>query len=92
MNVEDVFSSRIRVKILKILTQVGELNVSDIARRLKVNYTTTRNNLNILESEGMLLHKQFGRIRIYRLNERSEKTRASQMLLEAWEHDTARRI
>lgn len=80
------------MKILKILTQVGELNVSDIARRLKVNYTTTRNNLNILENEGMLLHKQFGRIRIYRLNERSEKTRASQKLLEAWEHDTARRI
>jgi predicted ArsR family transcriptional regulator len=89
MNVEDVFSSRIRVKILKILTQVGELNVSDIARRLKVNYTTTRTHLEVLENEGMLLHKKFGRIRIYRLNERSEKTRASQGLLEAWEHEAA---
>lgn len=79
------------MKILKILTQVGELNVSDIARRLKVNYTTTRTNLTVLENEGMLLHKQFGRIRIYRLNERSEKTRASQKLLEAWEHEAARK-
>ena len=86
MDVEDVFSSRLRIKILKILMQVGELNVSEIARRLGVNYNTTSKHLNVLEDEGILQHKVFGRIRLYRLNEHSPKAKAVQDLMEAWEH------
>jgi len=86
MDVEDVFSSKLRMKILKILVQVGELNVSEIARRLGVNYNITSKHLKILEDEGIIKHKVFGRIRLYRLNEYSLKARAVQNLLEAWEH------
>ncbi|HVP16198.1 MAG TPA: winged helix-turn-helix domain-containing protein [candidate division Zixibacteria bacterium] len=86
MNVEDVFSSRLRMKILRILVQVGELNVSEIARRLNVNYITTSKHLKTLEDEGVLVHKSFGRIRLYRLNERSPKAKAVQALVETWEH------
>jgi DNA-binding transcriptional ArsR family regulator len=85
LNVEDVFSSRLRMKILKMLNQVGELNVSEIARRLGVNYETTNGHLKILEDEGILQLKVFGRIRLYRLNERSAKTKAVQNLIETWE-------
>jgi len=86
MNVEDVFSSRLRMKIFKILMQVGELNVSEIARRLRVNYKTTDKHLKVLEDEGMIKHKVFGRIRLYRLNESSHKTKAVQNLIKVWEH------
>jgi predicted transcriptional regulator len=86
MDVEDVFSSKLRMKILKILMQVGELNVSEIARRLGVNYNTTSKHLKVLEDEGILQHKVFGRIRLYRLNEHSPKAKGVQNLMEAWEH------
>jgi DNA-binding transcriptional ArsR family regulator len=86
MNVEDVFSSRLRIKILRILVQVGELNGSDIARRLGVNYTATSKHLKALEDEGVLVHKVFGRIRLYRLDERSPRAKAVQALIETWEH------
>jgi len=86
MDIEDVFSSKLRMKILKIIAQVGELNVSEIARRLSVNYNTTSKHLKVLEVEGILQHKVFGRIRLYRLNERSPKARAVQNLMEVWEH------
>jgi DNA-binding transcriptional ArsR family regulator len=86
MNIEQVLGSKLRVKILKILAQVGELNVSEIARRLGVNYNTTKNHLQILEGEDMLRHKEFGRIRLYRLNEKSPKAKAVQKLMETWEH------
>jgi DNA-binding transcriptional ArsR family regulator len=86
MNVEDVFSSRLRMKILRILVQVGELNGSEIARRLNVNYITTSKHLKALEDEGVLVHKAFGRIRLYRLNEGSPKAKAVQALVETWEH------
>jgi DNA-binding transcriptional ArsR family regulator len=87
MDVEDVFSSRLRVKILKILVQVGELNVSGIARRLSVNYNTTSKHLKVLEDEDILQHKIFGRIRLYRLNERSPKANAIRNLIEVWEQN-----
>jgi len=86
MNVEDVFSSRLRMKIFKILMQVGELNVSEITRRLHVNYKTTDKHLKVLEDEGMVKHKVFGRIRLYRLNESSPKAKAVENLIEVWEH------
>ena len=86
MDLENVFSSKLRMKILKIIAKVGELNVSEIARRLGVNYKTTSEHLKILEEEGILQHKVFGRIRLYRLNEHSPKTKAVQNLIDAWEH------
>jgi predicted transcriptional regulator len=85
MDVEDVFCSRLRMKILKILMQMGELNVSEIARRLRVNYETTNSHLRVLEDEGLLQHKMFGRIRLYRFNETSPRTKALQNLVETWE-------
>ncbi|MDH5374867.1 MAG: winged helix-turn-helix domain-containing protein [Candidatus Bathyarchaeota archaeon] len=86
MQIENILGSRIRVKILKILAQVGELNVSEIARRLGVNYTTTSKHLKILEDEHILQHKVYGRIRLYRFNEHSPKAKAIQELMETWEH------
>jgi DNA-binding transcriptional ArsR family regulator len=85
MNIEDVFSSRLRMKILKILHEVGELNVSEIARRLNVNYVSASEHMKILEEENILQHKLFGRIRLYRFNDQSPKAKAVQNLIDVWE-------
>jgi predicted transcriptional regulator len=90
MNVEDVFSSKLRIRILTLLNNLGELNVSEIARKLKINFTSTSKHLKILEDEGIIQHKMFGRIRLYRLNELSSKTKAVQNLIDAWEHQDKR--
>lgn len=87
MEVEDVLASRLRIRIMKLLIQMSELNVSEIARRLGANYKTTSNHLELLGKEGILLHKQFGRIRLYRINEYSAKTKAIQTLFEVWKTD-----
>jgi len=86
MKIEEVFGNKARFKILKILFQVGELNVSEITRRLSANHTTTVKHLKILENEGILQHKTFGRIRIYRFNELSRKAKAVKNLIETWEN------
>jgi DNA-binding transcriptional ArsR family regulator len=83
--VEDVFSSKGRVKILRLLVEIGELNISEIARRAGLNYATTNQHLGILESAGLILHKSFGRIRIYRLNENNPYAKAVKGLIEGWE-------
>lgn len=88
MNVEDVFSSRLRIRIVKILMQMSELNISEIARRLGINHNAASKHLQILEDEGILQQKVFGRIRLYRLKENSPKARAIQNLVETWEQAT----
>lgn len=85
MMVEDVFSSRGRVRILRILSEIGELNISEIARRAGLNYTTTNEHLQVLEKAKLIQHKSFGRIRIYRYNEENAKARAIKELMEMWE-------
>lgn len=86
MDVEEVFSSKLRMKILKIIFRLGEVNVSEIARRLGVNYSTTKQHLEILENEGIIQKKRFGRIQLYRINQNSSKAKAIQNLIDVWEH------
>ncbi len=48
-----VFSSKLRMKILVLIYNMGSLNVSDVARRLKTNFATTSEHLKVLEAEGI---------------------------------------
>jgi len=83
--IEEVFSSKGRVKILRILSEIGELNISEIARRAGLNYATTNQHLQILENNKLVRHKTFGRIRIFRYNEENARARMIRQLIEFWE-------
>jgi len=85
MAIETVFSSKGRVKILKILVEIGELNISEIARRAKLNYTTTNQHLQVLETSGIIRHKNFGRIRIFRFNNENPRAKTIKELIEEWD-------
>ena len=85
MAIEDVFSSKGRVKILRILSEIGELNISEIARRAGLNYATTNQHLQVLEKYKLIRHKTFGRIRIFRYNEENPRAVMIRNLIESWE-------
>jgi|WetSurMetagenome_2_1015567.scaffolds.fasta_scaffold448322_2 DNA-binding transcriptional ArsR family regulator len=85
MLIEDVFSSKQRMKILKLIFQLGNLNVSDISRRTSSNFTSTNKHLLVLEKEGILQLRTYGRIRMYRFNETSPKAKAVQNMIETWD-------
>jgi DNA-binding transcriptional ArsR family regulator len=91
VELEEVFSSKPRMKILKLIERLGELNVSDIARRIGVNFTTTSKHLQLLESEGILQQRTYGRIRMYRFNQASPKAKAVQNLIEVWEAENQKK-
>ncbi len=88
MQLEDVFSSKPRMKILKLIERLGELNVSDIARRIGLNFTTTSRHLRLLEEEGILTQRTYGRIRMYRFNQASAKAKVVQDLIDVWEQES----
>lgn len=85
MELEEVFSSKPRMKILKLIYALGSLNVSDVARRVGLNYTSTAEHLRVLEAEGILEVRTYGRVRMYRFSEGSAKAKAAAGLIEAWE-------
>ena len=87
MEIEEVFSSKPRMKILKLISRLGSLNVSDIARRINLNYSTTNKHLRLLESEGILQQRTYGRIRMYKFNNVSPKARAVENLIEVWSQE-----
>lgn len=84
MELEEVFSSKPRMKILRLIYTLGSLNVSDIARRIKMNYASTAEHLEVLEAAGILQERLYGRVRMYRFND-SAKAKAVAGLIEAWE-------
>jgi DNA-binding transcriptional ArsR family regulator len=81
---EDAFCSKIRMKILKLLFQLGQLNTSDLAHRLGANYETTLRHLAFLEKEGLVTQRLSGRTKFFRFTN-SLKARAISKLLEEWE-------
>ena len=87
MELEEVFSSKPRMKILRLVARLGALNVSDIARRINLNYSTTNQHLKLLEAEGVLQQRVYGRIRMYKFSDGSPKAKAVQNLIEVWEQN-----
>lgn len=82
---ELLFSSRGRVKIIRLLAECGELNISEIARRVHLNHSTTRRHLQFLERAKIVQEKTFGRIRIYRFKTENLRARALRRFIELWE-------
>jgi predicted transcriptional regulator len=85
MELEEVFSSKLRIKILKLIYTLGSLNVSDVARRIDTNFASASDHLKVLEAEGILKVHVYGRIRMYRFNEVSPKAKAVACLIDTWD-------
>ena len=66
---EEVFYSKGPMRFLRVLTELAELHVSDIAKRAGLNYSTTNQHLQVLESLGLVRHKKYGRVRFFRFDE-----------------------
>ena len=82
---EEVFSSKGRSKILKILAMKEELNISNIVKNTGLNHSSVKNHIKYLQNINFIQEKAFGRIRIYRLKCENLKVKALKNLIEYWE-------
>jgi DNA-binding transcriptional ArsR family regulator len=67
LEVEKLFSSYGRSKIIAILIEHGELNITEIVRKSGLSYTTVSAHLSFLTEVGIVTEKRFNRIRIFRV-------------------------
>lgn len=71
LGVEELFSSYGRSKILCILVESGELNITEIVKRSGLSYTSVSKHLSFLVKKGIVSEKRFNRIRIFRIEHTS---------------------
>jgi predicted transcriptional regulator len=84
MDLENVLCSKVTMKILKLLYKMGQLNTSNMSRRLGVNYELIMNHLTLLEKEGVVACRLSGRTRFFRFTD-TLKARAILRVLEEWD-------
>jgi len=85
LDLEDVFCSRTRMRLLKILFKLGQLNTSDLAHKLGANYATTLSHLTLLKKEGVVTERLSGKTRFFRFT-KTLKARAVLRLLDEWDN------
>ena len=81
----EIFASKGRVRIILLMVQEVELNISEIVDRCKLNHKSTFKHLQFLTKAGILQEKIYGRIRIYRIRLEEYRVKALRNLVEAWD-------
>jgi len=82
--VEELLSSQGRVKIVKIMLESNELNISEIIRRSGVSHSAVEPHLEFLVALGLLTEKRFNRIRIFEVNHSNPYTKVLARFLSEW--------
>ncbi|MFX0029771.1 MAG: winged helix-turn-helix domain-containing protein [Candidatus Hermodarchaeota archaeon] len=85
--IENLFGSKARIKILKILAQNEELTISLIINQTKLNYSNVVKHLDHLKNLDLIQEKKFGRIKIFRYKIENIKARSLKKFIEIWEGD-----
>lgn len=74
-HMDDIITSKGRFKILKLLAEAGELNITEISRKTHLAHLSADHHLKILKRAGLLEEKNLGRIRLFRFREEDERCR-----------------
>jgi DNA-binding transcriptional ArsR family regulator len=77
-------SSYGRTKVLTIMLETGELNISEITRRSGLSHSAAARHLEFLTRSGILTEKRFNRIRIFRLDQASPLAGALMRFYSDW--------
>ena len=83
--IEELFSSRGRMKVLKELAESNELLISEICRRVGLNHSTTKTHLRALVKSGLIEEKIHGRIKMYRYKTEEIRARSLKNFLDLWD-------
>ena len=84
VTLDEILSCRGKTRILMLLSEARELNITEIAKNVGLNHSTINNHLIQLEKTGLITEKRFGRIRIYKYCEEDPRAQAIKNLIKVW--------
>jgi len=88
---DEILSCRGKTRILMLLSDTVELNITEIAKSTGLNHSTTKGHLEQLEKNGLVEQKRFGRIRIYKYQEADPRAQALRTLIKVWNDENNRK-
>ena len=65
IDAEELLGSRGRIRVLRVLAESGGLNITEVARKTGMNYTSVERHLEKLKEMGLLREKRYGNGRIF---------------------------
>lgn len=72
------------MKILGIMLETGELNISEITRRSGLSHSAAARHLEFLAGSGLITEKRFNRIRIFRVDNSNPLVGALTRFISDW--------
>jgi predicted transcriptional regulator len=76
VDLAQLIASSCRQKILETLSKVKQTHIMELVRKVHSTYGQVNRNVRILEQEGIVEIKYYGRMRIIRLNSENPRTTA----------------
>jgi len=83
LNIENVLGSKAKIRILKVLIDKEELNITAIAREAEINHKTALRHLEELKKTGIITERVFGRVRVFRINSKDPRVETLKMLFKS---------
>lgn len=65
--IEEAIASRGAIRILELISRRGDLNISEITKRLGLNHTNVQKHIGVLTKAGILRESRYGRVKIISL-------------------------
>jgi len=84
LEVEKLFSSSGRLKVMDVILESNELNISEITRRSGISHSSVSAHLDALVKAGLLTEKRFNRIRIFKVNRSNPYAQILQRFISDW--------
>ncbi len=80
-----VLSSMGRIKILTVLSHVGELHLTEIAKQTDQSYSSAERHLEDLSDAAIVEEHDYGRVRMFKLNLENPRARILRQLIIEWD-------
>ena len=83
---DKILSSSGRIRILTLLSEVEQLHLTEIAKRTDQSYSATERHLDDLSQAGIVEERDYGRVRVFKLNLANDHAKLLQELILKWNH------
>lgn len=81
----DILTSSGRIRILTLLSKVGELHLTEIAKRTGQSYSSTERHLEDLARASVVEEHDYARVRMFKLKVDIPKVRMLKEVILAWD-------
>ena len=82
-----VLSSSGRIRILTLLSEVEQMHLTEIAKRTEQSYSAAKRHLDDLSKAGIVEERDYGRVRVFKLNLTNDHAKLLQELILKWNHN-----